>query len=85
LGDAVKSWIGTGANQPVTPAQLHSALGDEHVGRIAEEAGVSKAEAAQGLSQLLPNLIDHLTPQGQLPDSSSLDSALEGIGNQIPN
>jgi uncharacterized protein YidB (DUF937 family) len=69
LGDQVQSWISTGANQPVSGDQLSSALGGAGglLGQLAQQAGVSHAEAGDQLSQLLPQIVDRLTPNGQLP------------------
>lgn len=68
LGDAVKSWVGTGDNQSVTPDQVSQALGPGgQLQQLASTAGVSEGEAAQELSSLLPQVINHLTPNGSLP------------------
>ena len=68
LGDAVASWIGTGANQPIGPDQLSQALGPDTVAQIAQQLGLSHGEAASQLSQALPQVVDTLTPQGSLPE-----------------
>ena len=69
LGEQVQSWISTGANQPVSGEQLGGALGGAGglLGQLAQQAGVSPAEAGSQLSQLLPLIVDRLTPNGQLP------------------
>lgn len=69
LGDQVQSWISTGANQPVSADQLGGALGGAGglLGQLAQQAGVSPAEAGDQLSQWLPQIVDRLTPNGQLP------------------
>jgi uncharacterized protein YidB (DUF937 family) len=73
LGDAVQSWIGSGANQPVSGDQITSALGSGTVSDIAARLGVDPSDAASQLSQMLPGLINHLTPEGQAP--------AQGLGN----
>ena len=73
LGDAVNSWIGQGANQPVSGEQVTQALGPDAVAQIGDQLGVGQGEAASQLSQILPGLIDHLTPNGQAP--------VGGLGN----
>jgi uncharacterized protein YidB (DUF937 family) len=67
LGNAVSSWIGTGENVPVTPAQVQQALGDGPLQQISEEAALSQDETANHLSELLPTLVDKLTPAGHIP------------------
>lgn len=66
LGSIVRSWIGTGPNQPVSAAQVQQALGPK-VQELAAQHGMSADAVSQALSQLLPGVIDHLTPDGQLP------------------
>jgi uncharacterized protein YidB (DUF937 family) len=72
LGDIVNSWVGTGQNMPISPDQVHSALGANTINDIASKLGVSPQVATSGLSQLLPQMIDKLTPTGQVPDHSSI-------------
>jgi uncharacterized protein YidB (DUF937 family) len=72
LADAVNSWIGTGANLPVSADQLQKALGPERLSQIAEQLGVPASQAASTLAGSLPNLIDQLSPDGSLPDAGGL-------------
>lgn len=67
LGDVVNSWIGTGANQPVSAAQLGQVLGADTLSDLAARIGMDRDAAAGQLSQILPGIIDRLTPQGQAP------------------
>ena len=84
LGDVVNSWVGTGQNMPISPDQVHSALGADTIQDIASKLGVSPQTASSGLSQLLPQVIDKLTPQGQVPDHSSiLSTGLSVIQNLL--
>ena len=76
LADAVQSWVGTGANQPVSPDALGGALGPDLMGQLAQQMGGNQQQAAGTLADLLPGLIDQLTPKGQLPD----DNGLGGLG-----
>lgn len=76
LGDAVGSWVGKGENAPVSADQLKQALGDDTVRQVAEEAGVSEGEAAGGLAELLPKVVDQLTPDGEVPGADDLAGAL---------
>lgn len=72
LGDAAASWVGTGANQPVQPEALGSALGPDLMGMIAGQLGGSQQQAAGTLADLLPGLIDQLTPKGQVPQDNGM-------------
>lgn len=73
LGDQVQSWISTGGNLPVSGDQLASALGGAGglLGQLAQQAGVSPAEAGHQLSQWLPQIVDKLSPDGQLPAAAA--------------
>jgi uncharacterized protein YidB (DUF937 family) len=72
MGEQVQSWVGTGSNLPLAPEQLQQALGGDVLDGLARQAGVSPAEAGSGLAELLPQLIDRLTPDGQLPQGGGL-------------
>ena len=67
LGDAIASWIGSGPNQQVSPDQMSDALGEGTLSQIAAQLGLSPDAAAGRLSEALPKVIDHLTPDGQVP------------------
>lgn len=76
--EQVKSWVAEGPNDAVSPQQVRSALGDD-VDRIAQEAGVPPAEAEAGLAELLPKVIDTMTPGGQVPSNDDIGSILGGL------
>ncbi len=64
LGGTVRSWVGTGANQPITPDQVHQAFGSDTVKQIAARLNITPEDLAAKLSQVLPQAIDKLTPGG---------------------
>ena len=67
LGDAANSWVGTGPNRPVSPADLGSALGADQIQSLTSQFGLSREELLDGLSKHLPEVIDRLTPEGEVP------------------
>lgn len=67
FGPTVRSWVGTGPNQPISAEQLHQVLGSGAVQELAAKAGLSVPELTAKLSQLLPQAIDKLTPGGVMP------------------
>lgn len=67
------SWVGTGENQPVTGAQIQQALPDETLKQVAEQAGVTSDQAAARIAETLPQAVDKLTPNGELPSASLED------------
>jgi len=85
LGDVMASWISTGKNLPISPAQIKQVLGSDIVQQIAGKAGVSKDAVSQNLSELLPQLIDKLTPDGKLPDAGKIGEALNILKNKLLN
>ncbi len=72
LGNIAQSWIGNGSNQPVSPQQLHTALGDNQVQSMANQSGMAPHDFLTQLSQHLPNAVDGMTPNGRLPDEGSV-------------
>jgi uncharacterized protein YidB (DUF937 family) len=66
-GDIAGSWVGTGANMPINGGQLSQVLGPDLVGKIAASTGLSPDQILAQLSQVLPQVVDVLTPKGQLP------------------
>lgn len=68
LGEAVSSWISTGSNLPVSPDALGQALGGDAVAGFASQLGVDPQQGLGMLAKLLPQVVDGLSPQGQLPE-----------------
>ena len=67
MGDVIGSWISSGQNLPVSGDQLSEVLGNDTIANIAKQLGVSQGDAAGQLSQILPQIVDKLTPHGQAP------------------
>ena len=72
LSDVAKSWVGTEQNKPVSPGQLGPALGPDIIKTLAQRSGLSEEEITRQLSQILPGVVDKLTPQGRLPTMAEL-------------
>jgi uncharacterized protein YidB (DUF937 family) len=91
LGDAAQSWVGTGANQPVSGEQLGQALQNGGLGTVVQEMagklGVDPSQVLGQLSSVLPHAVDHLTPNGQVPDQAQTGGfdlgALEGLAGKL--
>jgi uncharacterized protein YidB (DUF937 family) len=67
LGPTVNSWIGSGPNQPISADQVHQAFGPDMIRELAARTGMNPQELAQKLSQVLPQVIDRMTPAGSVP------------------
>lgn len=85
LGDVVGSWISTGKNLPISAEQLGAVLGDERISGMASQLGINPNDLLGQLSTLLPEVVDKLTPEGQIPqqpDLGQLGSLLGGLMGQ---
>jgi uncharacterized protein YidB (DUF937 family) len=75
-GETANSWVGTGTNKAISPGDLANALGADQINSLASQSGLSKNELLDGLSQYLPQVIDHLTPDGRLPTENEVSGRL---------
>ena len=76
-GDVINSWIGTGANKSISPAQLTDALGADTLNQLSSQTGLSAQDLTNQLSQALPHVVDKLSPEGRLPDEQELTKMLK--------
>jgi len=79
LGAVASSWVGTGANSPITSDQIHQVLGSDQVKALAAKAGINPDMAGSAIAQLLPGIVDKLTPNGTVPDHASVMGMLGGL------
>lgn len=75
-GDTANSWVGKGQNKPIAPGDLANALGADQIDSLAAQSGLSRDELLSGLSKYLPDVIDHLTPDGRLPTEHELSGRI---------
>lgn len=75
-GDAANSWVSNGPNKQISPGDLANALGADQIDSLASQSGMSRNDLLQGLSQYLPDAINHLTPDGRLPSGDELHGRL---------
>jgi uncharacterized protein YidB (DUF937 family) len=75
-GDTANSWVGKGANKAIEPGDLANALGADQISALASQTGMSQDDLLSGLSQYLPRVIDHLTPDGRLPTENEVSGQL---------
>ncbi len=83
LGDIVNSWVGTGANLPITSQQIQQVLGSGTLQQLAAKMGISTDQVTSHLTELLPKMIDRLTPNGQIPQGDALSKGLDLIRGMI--
>jgi uncharacterized protein YidB (DUF937 family) len=75
-GETANSWVSAGPNQQISPGDLAKALGADQINNLVSQSGLSRDELLAGLSQQLPDVINHLTPDGRLPTASELSGRL---------
>ena len=83
LAQHVQSWIGTGNNLPVNAEQIIAALGGGKVGQIAQQLGINPQQAGSLLAQVLPHIINHVTPDGQLPTGAAQTPTASVLGSAL--
>lgn len=79
LGGVVSSWVSTGQNLPVSADQIQQVLGSDKVKQLATQVGISPDLAGSSIAQLLPTIVDKLTPNGQVPEHSSVMDMVGGL------
>jgi uncharacterized protein YidB (DUF937 family) len=70
--ETANSWVGSGPNKPISPGDLANALGADQINSLMSQSGLSRDDLLSGLSQHLPDVINHLTPDGRLPTESEV-------------
>ncbi|HEY3902148.1 MAG TPA: YidB family protein [Chthoniobacter sp.] len=89
LGHLMQSWVGNGTNLPITPDQVQQVLGNQYVEQFAAQHGVDLNTASSLIAQVLPQLVNHATPNGQIPPQGQVQSLIGGLlsslgGSQPP-
>jgi uncharacterized protein YidB (DUF937 family) len=83
LGNAITSWVGTGENLPVSGEQIQQAISSDKIQEIAGKLGLSGGEVSTMLAGLLPQVIDKLTPNGNLPEGNLVEQGLSLLKNKL--
>ncbi|KWO49191.1 hypothetical protein WM28_15230 [Burkholderia ubonensis] len=74
-GDIIGSWVGSGENQPISADTLQNVLGSDAIGALASKFGVDPAQASGILAQVLPHVVNHATPNGEVPADGQVDTS----------
>lgn len=78
LGEQAQSWVGTGANEPVSGAQVGEALSSDQIHAVAQQLGISHEQASAVLAGVIPGVVDEVTPEGHVPTTEELAAQLGG-------
>ena len=79
LGDLVKGWVSTGPNPPATPQHIEQVFGAQHLDQMAAQTGVDRSQIAAQIAQILPQMVDKVTPQGQPVSGGALQQGLASL------
>ena len=79
LEDKAKSWIASGENRALSADEVKQVVDPAHIAEVAQKAGVSHDEAAALIAKVLPAVVDHVTPDGQVPDQAALSQRLGAL------
>jgi uncharacterized protein YidB (DUF937 family) len=79
FGDQARSWVSTGQNMPISPDALGQIFGAGGLEAIARQANLTPEQTSEGLSQLLPEIVDRVTPDGQEPDGDQLGASIDDL------
>jgi len=83
LGEIVNSWVSTGKNLPISPEQIQRGLGNDLLKQLASQVGLSPEATGGQLANLLPSLVDKLTPEGKLPDTTLIEQGLNLLRGKL--
>jgi len=83
FGEEANSWVSRGENKPISPDAMSQVFGDEGLEQISRQAGISPDEASRGLSALLPEVVDRMTPDGTVPDADALANSVDDFVRRL--
>jgi uncharacterized protein YidB (DUF937 family) len=83
FGAQADSWVGTGQNQPVSPEDMGQIFGQGGLSEIARRAGLTEQQASEGLSRILPDVVDRVTPSGEVPADDSLVASVDSLTRRL--
>ena len=83
FGEEANSWVSRGENKPISPDAMSQVFGDEGLEQISRQAGISPDEASRGLSALLPEVVDRMTPDGTVPDADALAKSVDDFVRRL--
>lgn len=85
MGDVINSWVGTGKNIPVSGDQLQNVLGKDTISQLASKLGIENHALTSQLSNLLPQAVDKLTPDGNVPEGDIMSKGMDLLGGLFGN
>lgn len=83
FGEQARSWVGSGDNQPLPPGALEQVFGQGGLAEIARRAGLSPEDTSRGLAQLMPEVVNHVTPDGAVPNGDDLLASVDALARRL--
>jgi uncharacterized protein YidB (DUF937 family) len=83
FGEQAGSWVSTGPNLPISPEAIEKVFGRDGLASIARRAGIDERQASAGMSEMLPEVVDRLTPQGSVPDLGALSTSVDDLQRRL--
>ncbi len=83
LAQQAQSWVSTGQNLPVTPDQVQQTINPTQMAQMAQQSGMPKLDIASALATFLPQIVDHLTPNGNVPHDKAVAETLATLKNAL--
>jgi uncharacterized protein YidB (DUF937 family) len=84
MGDKAQSWVSGQNQQSLSGKEVRQALGNQEVDQLAQQSGMSSDDAADSLAGIIPDTVNELTPDGQIPDQATMQQRLGGMAGKIP-
>jgi uncharacterized protein YidB (DUF937 family) len=84
MGDKAQSWVSGQDKQSISGQEVRHALGNQEVDQLAQKSGMSSDDAADSLAGIIPDTVNELTPDGQIPDQATMQQRLGGLAGKIP-
>jgi uncharacterized protein YidB (DUF937 family) len=83
FGEQARSWVSSGANLPLPSGALEQIFGQGGLAEIARRAGLSEADTSRGLAQLMPEVVNHVTPSGDMPKDDDLLASVDALARRL--
>jgi uncharacterized protein YidB (DUF937 family) len=83
FGEQARSWVGSGDNLPLPSGALEQIFGAGGLAEIARRAGLSEADTSRGLAQLMPEVVNHVTPTGDVPPANDLLASVDALAKRL--
>lgn len=83
MGDVAQSWVGSGANLPISAQQVQQVLGPGQVAHLAATSGLTPEQVTQGVAAVLPDVVNTLTPEGSLPDHAQVQATTDQLQHAL--